>query len=144
MRNRAIISFLEVQAVSRVNRPDLQQRHFIAGFELHTHPDVIEKMTTVLDGSLHEVCQVFVYGYGAFSTLDGRVFVVGDRMKSVALLLPEALPQTRLAEDIGPNWYRLPIFEFFKEEAERQANHESLKQAFRFSLQYAQSLDTSV
>ncbi len=100
--NQALLKFLAQQAEPRQGKA----WHIVDGYELHTHPDIEERLHEAAS-PLEDVVRGHVYGVSVLIHPSGVIIAAAPGMSSLLLRLPEAPGHGGIFEPLGPPWYML-------------------------------------
>ncbi|QDU94091.1 hypothetical protein [Lignipirellula cremea] len=103
--NSQVLEVLRSQAVEKT--PKNRSSWDIDSFELHTHPDLIERLELLSDSLPQGYRRVAHCDCPTLVAENGIVFAFASGMSQVTLRLPHGtmLPTTKIAFELDPPWY---------------------------------------
>lgn len=131
--NANVLQALSLQAVAKT--PQNKSQWDIDSFELHTHPDLMERFELLADSLPSGYRRVAHCGCPTLAAENGIVFAFASGMSQVTLRLLNGteLPTTKIAFDLTAPWYSFSPW---------AKDTEPLKQEFRSAFEEAEKIVT--
>lgn len=85
-KNARVVALLKAKALPKKNGGDVSPWD-IDDYELHTHPDLREKLREIASDALVE-CECAAYGYPVLTNNDGIIFAIARGTSDLAFRLP--------------------------------------------------------